>query len=438
MRIYKKILSNNLQTIFIPDSKRDTVAMGFFVATGARNEFDESQNGISHFLEHMMFKGTTNRDLNKLLSDIDKYTINYNAVTTFQHTYYYLQGLKIYTKQMMDILFDIFLNTLITTSDTNSERKVIMEESHLRNDSPFSKLYQEIHKKIFAGTTLANKIIGTENSLSNIKAKDIIDYKNKYYVPENMIFIMTGNFNYKLIFPSVIRSLSKLENVNMNELKLYNKNMKQNEIDIITKNMELQDKPYIYKKKNKYLNQVYVMLCFPLYDLYDKYNYEIQVISNLLTSGLSSRLNFSLRENNGITYNSQAYPIVYTKTSIFVIQFALNPKYLDRGIKIILKQLRSLKKELISDEELKKIKNMIISSAKTERTDPIDNLINYGINYLYDRDYKSDNGNFIKNIKNIRRNTVNKVACDFFLINKLNVFIYGNYDTIDDKLFEKI
>ena len=435
MKIYEKILPNQLKIVMLPNNNVNTVAVGVFILTGSRNEYGDTPQGVSHFLEHMLYKGTTNRARDKLLSDIDLYTVNYNGVTTRQHTYYYFQGISSNIKHLINLIFDMVFNSTIKTMDINRERNVIMEEKNLINDDPISKLQFKIHKKLFSGTTLGNKIIGTRESLQSIKRKDLVDYKNRYYVPSNMVFVVSGNFNVDMTFSIINRSLSNVPDVNIDKYHELNNIEHDKEMVSIMNGFESQNMPRLFKKSNKNLGKAYIIIVFPLYDLYEKYYPEIQILSNMLSYGAGSIFNMALRENNGLSYNIDSYAIVYSKISIYAISCATNPKSVNLCIRNILQQLRTLKRDIIPSQQLSQVKKMIVNSSNVVKYDPVSTLINYGISFLYNPNYKSSNAEYINKIKNVKRNNIRELANKIFVKNKMNIFIHGNYETINEKLF---
>ena len=421
MKYIIKTLQNQMKIIMIPMKKTNTVAMGFFVKAGSRNEFAEN-NGIAHFLEHMMFKGTSNRSVSELFNELDSINATYNAVTTTQYTYYYVSGFDIHMKKLLDIIIDMYINPIFLTKQINLERKVIMEEMRIRMDSPLMKLYTVLHKILFPNTSLSLSTIGTPQTVDSFKKSDFVEFRSGLYKPSNTVFVISGNFNpiltYKLIFPS----LCALTNSKI-QPKLY-----ADEGPIILQKMHNQLEPYVYIKKNDFFQQAYVLMAFPMYDLYKTKYAPINILSDLLTLGFSSRLIQSLREKNGITYSSASYPVVYSDCGLFFIQMVLNPTSLVQGLKILLKELKKIKNELMSPEEMKRLIGIAISEKRNALSSPMDVLTYFGLNFISDRTFKPDLNKDIEELKNMKRSDVKDVAGEIFLRDKINLFIYGNVE----------
>ena len=418
MKYIKKTLSNGMTIILAPMKQTQIICMGFFIKAGSRNETSED-SGIAHFLEHMMFKGTKTRSAEKLFYELDTAGALYNAGTTTQNTNYYIYGNCDDTKKLLDIVLDIYINPYFPEKEINKEKKVIIEEMRMRTDMPMMKLYIAMHKKIFHGTSLSREVIGTKESVMGLKKRDLVIFRETFYKPDNTVFVITGNFNPELIYKSLSKVLDNLTNPSL-EIKNY-----ENEKDIIIKQMMNQDQPYVYIKKNLLYQQVYIMLVFPIYDFYKYRSKEVDLLSELLSSGFSSRLTRALREQNGITYNSTSYPISYSDVGLFIIQMVINPIEFIKGIKIVFRELKKLKEETISDEEMQKIIKTLKNDNIFSRISPIDMLNYYGFNFLENRNFKPHEH---ENIDDIKKTDLRALAEEIFVRDKINLFIYGNIE----------
>ena len=427
MRYIKKVLDNGMYIIMVPLKETKIITMGFFIKAGSRNETDEN-SGIAHFLEHMMFKGTEGRTAEKLFNQLDSLGAVYNAATTAQHTYYYVYGAAEDIKELLDVILDIYINPKFETKEMNSEKKVIIEEMRMRFDSPLIKLYSTMHKKIFAGTSLARDVIGNVNTIMDFKKSDLINFRSSLYKPENTVFVVSGNFNPAPVYQILKKVLGPLENSSTSAVTYFH------EKPIIFKNMASQKEPYIYVKKSDLHEQAYVILAFPIYDLYSYKYRQIDLLTQLLSAGFSSRLYKALREENGLTYVSAAYPIVYSDSGLFLIQMILNPSEIVRGIKIVMTELKKIKNELMSKEELNKIINITKNEAIYSLIKPIDFLIYFGINFLSNREFNPDLDKELGKIKKVTRAEIQKIAKEIFVRDKINLFIYGKVDTLNYNL----
>lgn len=422
MKYLKKILDNGLTVVMVPQKNTRQIALGFFVMAGSRNE-NNRNHGIAHFLEHMLFKGTTHRKGSEINAEVDMLGAYYNAYTTHEHTYYFISGDAEDTKKLLDIILDIYINPNFDTKEMTKERKVVIEEMRMYEDTPTTKLYNVMHAKLFNSTSLSRSIIGTEETIMSIRRKDFIDFYTTFYRPNNTIFVVAGNFNPVPIYRIIRKVLTPLKNPAVDVPNYLD------EAKIILKNMRDQDQPYVYIKRNIRYKQVYLMLVFPIYDMFKTKSQEIGFLSRLLTWGHSSRIYSSLREKHGISYGSSTYPVAYSDVGLYVIQSIMNPIEFITGLKIILRELKRLKEELITTSEMKKLQKYAHNEAAFSMG-PLDTLIHFGLSFLYDRDFKPS-FEIDDQYSKITRVQIQKLAREIFVRDKINLFIYGNVDIID-------
>jgi len=406
----------------IPIKESKLITIGIFVKAGSRNETSVN-SGVAHFLEHMMFKGTNNRTSEELFKELDTMGTIYNAATTTQYTYYYVYGNSADTKEILDIILDIYINPKFSTVEMHKEQKVIIEEMRMRSDSPSNKLYTQMHRKIFAGTSLAREVIGTYDTVMNFRKNDLAEFRTELYKPDNTVLVIAGNFSPKPIYDLVKKILGPLKNSPKSPLTYFD------EKDTIITNMKNQLEPYISIKQNNMLQQVYLMMVFPMYDLYSYLYNEIDLLAQLLSGGSSSRLDHALREKNGITYTSASSPLVYSDCGLFVIKMILNPEKLVDGLTILLKELKKTKTSLMTHEEHTKIINIMKNDLLYSLIRPMDLMTYFGINLLYNREFKHDIDSDADNLKNITGEQIKKVAKKIFVRDKINLFLYGNVNT---------
>lgn len=422
MKYIKKILDNGLTVIMLPDKKSKFVSTGFFVNVGSRNEPD-NMHGIAHFLEHMVFKGTTERKASEIFLQLDKQGINYNAATAHQYTYYYLSGLSHNIKSLLDIMLDLFVNPSLPKNEIDKERKVIIEEMRMSGDSPNSKLFKLMHEKLFSETSLQHSIIGTESSINSIGKKDFNEFRKNLYMPNKTVFCIEGNFNHDLIFKTIEKILGPIENNKTAEKFTY-----ESDANIISARFNSQSHPVIHTKIDNNLDQAYVMIVYPLIEsnMYKQHAIEIDMLSHLLTNGFSSRLGKKLREEHGLTYNIDAGPMIYNDAGTFNISMVIHPDQLIFGIKLILKELKKLTKEEITTDELTKLKNIMQNEYTISNLQGLDKLKYFGLNFVADRNFKPDEETDIQKIKQIKKSQIKNISAKIFQKNKLNLFIYGN------------
>ena len=189
-----KILLNNGLTIILEKTNSNSVTLGVCVKTGSNNEEDKHR-GISHFIEHMIFEGTKNRTAQEIVKEIEGVGGEFNAFTDHEITFFYAKVLGKFFDKALNVISDIIKNSIFEEKTVEKERKVILEEMNLWYDDP--KAYQWIlfQKALYKKHPSKYPVIGFEKTLKRIKRKDIVNYFEKYYVPNNMVVIITGNFD---------------------------------------------------------------------------------------------------------------------------------------------------------------------------------------------------------------------------------------------------
>ncbi len=334
----KTFILKNGTTIVVEEIKNlRTVSIGILV--GAGNIYENKNNsGISHFIEHMIFKGTKNMSALDIVSKIDGIGGKINAYTSKEFTFFYVIVEDKHFSTAAQILSDIFLNSLFNEKDIELEKKVILEEIKLHKDSPET----EIHD-IFAQTALKNHplgmpILGTEESIKNISRESIKSYLKSVYLPKNIIISVAGNIKAKNVLNFFSPIFSK-----KNES---NKKLSSPAIEIKS-NCSL---------KTKNTEQIHFVIGTkgPMFNDEKKYTYSI--LDNILGSTMSSRLFQEIREKRGLAYSIQSYLQSFRQTGLFCIYAGTKKDTFEQTLYLILEEMKKIKKDGITDEELNRAK----------------------------------------------------------------------------------
>ncbi len=401
---------NNMKYIHVPmDKKNQIVSIGFIVKVGSRDE-DSNNNGISHFLEHMLFKGTKKRNTNKLLNELDNLGTYYNAMTTYDFTLYEIHGSKKDFLKLLKIFVNLYLGANLYQKDINKERNVILEEYNMVAGDISDHLTNCLMLEIFEGSNLDLPVIGTSKNIMNFKRKDLVKYRNKFYCPANTTFITVGDIDFDIVSKYLEKNIT-FECNSINE-----------RMHVIP----IQEMPRLNINHIDELGQAHILFGFHHngYLHKEEYNFETKVISSLLTSGSASLLFDILRTKNPLAYNVSSYNCDLEDTSVFNIQFSVDEKICDFAIELVLKTLKKILKDGISDTQLKKIKKNHINEVNLS-------VGNSEIMYFYLEE--SLKHNFISyednlnKIKNLTRSRVNKAIKHIFRHDNLNLILYGNF-----------
>lgn len=403
----KFTLKNGLPVILAPKKESKSVAVFLMYKVGSRCEKAAKIHGISHFVEHLMFKGTKKRpstlDISKELDTIGS---DYNAYTAKDHTAYHI---KVNAEDMeiaCDILSDMLYNSVFDKEKLEHEKGVIIEEIKMYEDQPIQYAEMLFEEEIFKGSDLEHNIAGTRNSVRGISREDIIEYLNDYYAPENAVLVIAGK-----IKPNVKKILNKYF-VRTGFGKKFKAKAK--------------FKPLLFKQNKpqgilsfKQTNQAHIALGFPAYPYNHPKLYALYVLATILGGNMSSRLFINVREKEGLCYYIRAQADVYEDTGDILIRSGLDVDKLEKGLKIISQNLRDIKLKGITSEELSKAKKFL-KGRLTMQLEELNDLAEfYGREFiLTDKMLTPDQK--ISKILAVTRKEVNQVAKEIFDKSKLN------------------
>jgi len=403
MKYNKYNLKNGLTYINIP-KKNELISVGFLVKVGSRDE-NKKNNGISHFLEHMLFKGTKKRNTSQLLKELDDLGTIYNALTTIDFTAYELHGDTQDKYKLIDIILDLYQGANLYQKDINKERGVILEEYNLTMYDITDIIFNTLSEELFKGTSLEQPIIGTKKNIKNFTRNDLVKFRNKYYCPSNTIFMTIGDVDEKKVI-NIINKKIKFECNNPNLRK-----------QIIS----TQDKPRLNITKSDGNGQVNILIAF-VHNGYNnkiEYNLESLIISYILTSGIGSILLNVLRTKYGLAYSCQSDNEELEDNSLFYIKTAVDEKRCDFALEKILEELYKLRKNGVNKIDINNIKKSIKNKKNL-----LDNQSGDLINYLHSV-MKGEKLDYKKKLDNIDKKKINEGIKHIFRNNNINVILVG-------------
>jgi predicted Zn-dependent peptidase len=340
----RKTLKNGVRVVLEHIPYVNSISIGIWVGSGSRYE-NEFNNGVSHFIEHMMFKGTTNRTAKQIAEEIEELGGQINAFTGKEATCFYVKLLDEHYKVGIDVLCDMIINPKFLESDIEKEKSVIQEEISMYEDSPEDLVTDILAKATWGNNTLSFPILGTSNTISKFTRETIIDYYMRTYVPENIVVSIAGNFNEEQIINELDEKFCGWSG--KSNLPLLLSSPKINK-EIIT--------------KNKDIEQIHVALTLNGIELGNDKLYSLLAINNFFGGGTSSRLFQMLREEHGYVYTIYSYPSSYKNIGTFNIYFALNEQYLEKSIDIIYEEINNMIKHKMDDTQIKKAKEQLKGS----------------------------------------------------------------------------
>ncbi len=416
--MYRKTkLKNGLRILTIP--QKETKAATILILVGAGSKYETKEvSGISHFLEHMFFKGTEKRKGPlEVAEDLDKIGGEFNAFTGEEYTGYYAKVNYSNFDIALDWVADIFLNSKIPSKELSKERGVIIEEINMYRENPMMYI-EDLWKKVLYGDQPAGwDIAGTAKSVSRIERKDIKKYMDEHYVASNTVICVAGNIDQEKTIEEVKKYFSGIKNISPKE-----------KLPVIEKQKEPQVK-ILYKKGN----QTNLALGVRGYSINHPHNFTLDVMAVILGGAMSSRLFKEVREKLGAAYYIKTYNNADSDSGSLVTMAGVDNKKLDKVIEVILREYKKLTKVKVSESELKKAKEYIKGKIilKMEASDAQASF--YGTQELLKNNILSLEDVF-KKVDKVTSEDIIEVARDIFKNEKLNMALIGPFKNKKIKL----
>ena len=349
MNYHTHTLSNGLRIIHAPNQSA-VAYCGFAIDAGTRDEA-ENEQGMAHFVEHLLFKGTQKRHAWHILNRMEHVGGDLNAYTNKEETVVYSAFLAEHFPRAVELLADIVFHSTFPQTEIDKEVEVIIDEIQSYEDSPCELIFDDFEELIFPHHPLGRNILGKPDLLHQFKSEDALRFTNRYYQPNNMIFFVQGNIDFKRVIRLVEKATADLSsNASTFERK----------------------RPEVYIPQTLTLHrdthQAHVMIGSRGYDAHNEKRTALYLLNNILGGpGMNSRLNVSLRERSGLVYNVEANLTSYTDTGVFCIYFGTEHKDVDRCIRLVKKELKKLCDKPLSPIQLAAAKKQIIGQIGVAR-----------------------------------------------------------------------
>lgn len=421
MNYKKTTLPNGLRVLTIPMPSFESATVLVMVSAGSRYE-NRKNSGISHFLEHMAFKGTHKRPTALEISTlVDGIGGESNAFTGKETTGYYIKSASTHVELSMDVLSDMLTNSLFDKIEIDKERGVINEEINLYEDTPVRKIGDIYERLLYGDTPMGWDIAGFKDVIKNVQREDFIAYMDSLYSASNMTVVVAGGITSE-----------KVEEL----AGKYFGHMKSFDTLRYEKVVVHQKKPQVMIKEKK-TEQVHIALGVPTVSLDSEERYPLSVLSAILGGGMSSRLFHEVREKRGLAYYVRTSSDHYQDAGTLVSTAGIDPKRIDDAISVILQEYDTIAdpKNRISGSELSKAKEFLKGHLVLELEDSRSVAVYYAAQELLEK--KIENPDEVLNkIDAITAEDVERVAQKYFDRKKLNLAIIGNFQ--DGQKFEKL
>jgi len=384
-----------------------SISVGVFVGAGSACE-KKTENGISHFLEHMFFKGTKTRTAKEIAEFMDYCGGQLNAITSKEYTCFYAKVLENHSDKAFEILSDMLINSTFTAENTELERKVITEEIKIGEDTPEDLIFDMISEITWKNSPLGFPVAGTVESVSGISRDMILKYYKNKYCGENIVISVVGSFDEKDI-------KDRLENY-FGAVPSYSFNKVPDEYINVENGLII---------KNKEIEQCQLCISFEGLKRSDEMVYDLLAVNSLLGGSMSSRLFQKIREENGLSYSVYSYLNTYTTNGSLVIYAGMNPDELEKVLKLINDEILALKTCHFTESEIFSAGEQIRSGIIMGLESMSQRMMSYGKNLLLEGKIE-DTDTLMNKISKVTCERASLITKKIFDRNKMNIAVLGN------------
>lgn len=407
----KKILNNQLRLLLLPQKTARTVTSLLLVRAGSKYETKEI-NGISHFLEHMLFKGTSRRPTPlEVASTLDRVGGNYNAFTDREYTGYYAQVRPEHLSLSLDWLSDIFLHSLLKPEAIEREKGVILEELNMYLDTPLQYISEVWENLLYGDQPAGWDVIGTRETIIGVNQKKLRNYYQNHYSTHNTVLTIAGR-------------LENIEKIQENIEGFFKEANIQEPLDkLAVKESQSQPQSLIKFKKT---DQTHLSLGVRAYSLKDKQRWPQAILAVILGGNMSSRLFRVIREEHGLAYYVRSFSQLYTDTGYLTTQAGIANAKVKTAVKLILKEYSQLAKKGVKQQELEEAKEYLKGSLSLSLESSSSLASFYAQQELLQGTILSPEETAQK-ISQVSLEEVNQLARELFIDSKLNLALIGPY-----------
>jgi len=404
-RYFTHTLSNGLR-IILQQTTSQVAYCGYAVNAGTRDE-DPDTPGMAHFIEHMLFKGTTRRKAWHILNRMEHVGGDLNAFTNKEETVVYCSFMKQDFTRAAELLTDLVFHSVFPEHEIEKECEVIIDEIKMYEDTPAELIFDDFEDLIFAGHPLGRNILGNAERLRSYGKTDADAFFHRYYKPDNMIFFVMGNYTIE----QVIREVEKHTSV----------------ITASPVLLHRQQPPFCAAKRqdvSKQSHQAHVMIGGRAYDGQSTKRVALNLINNIIGGpGMNSRLNIALREHRGLVYEIESNYTPYTDIGTFSIYFGCDHEDAERCIDLVFKELKQFREQRLSDSQMRAAKKQLIGQIGVSSDNNENNALGMAKTFLhYNRFITSEEA--FKNIELLTADLLQEVAQEILAESNLSILRY--------------
>ena len=406
--------------VALPAENRESASLGIWITTGGRYENKEFK-GISHYLEHMLFKGSKKYSCRKIKESIEGVGGSLNGFTSEELTCYLVKIPAQHLEMSLDVLSDMVINPLLAEEEVEKERTVILEEAKMYKDLPQSYVYELLDELLWPDQPLGSSIIGTEESISRIKKDDLGSYQKKYYTPRNIVISACGKLNYQLLVKRVERLFGKLSCEAVNAFSRAEVNQSKPQLKLLDKDTE----------------QTHMVLGFHGFRRDHELRHALGLLHIILGANMSSRLFNELREKRGLAYEIGTQVKRFHDTGAFIVHAGIDNKKVGDAIGVILEELSKVTKEQVSAGEFRRAKDFYMGQLSLALEDTLDHMLWIGESTAcMNKTYTLKD--IIKEVAEVSRQDVLKAAKGVLNANNTNLALIGPLKESESQIYDRL
>lgn len=405
MQSNEHILPNGLRIIHKPTLSK-VAYCGFAIDAGTRDE-EENEQGMAHFVEHLIFKGTEKRKAWHILNRMENVGGDLNAYTNKEETVVYSAFLTEHLERAMELLGDIVFHSTFPQHEIEKETEVIIDEIQSYEDTPSELIFDDFEDLIFRNHPLGRNILGKPDLLRGFRSEDVLSFTRRYYQPGNMVFFVQGQYDFKKVVCLATKYYSDVPAV-----------------DVVSRRVP----PPLYVPEQltiaKDTHQAHVMIGSRGYHAFDDKRTALYLLNNILGGpGMNSRLNVALRERRGLVYTVESNLTSYTDTGAFCIYFGTDLEDMDTCLRLTYKELKRMRDNKMSPSQLAAAKKQLIGQIGVASDNFENNALGMAKTYLHYHKYESSESVF-QRIEALTAEQLLEVANEMFAEPYLSTLVY--------------
>ncbi len=419
----KKTFKSGLRAIVAPMENSETVTLLMLVGTGSRYEA-KNINGISHFLEHLFFKGTKSRPSpGQVAGVLDKIGAAYNAFTSKEYTGFWVKSAFDEFDTGLDIVSDILLEPIFKKEEIEKERGVIFQEKNMREDMPQARASEILENVLYGDSPLGWDVIGTKQSIKSISREQIINYLKSHYIGSNAVVAVAGNIDATAVFSKLGKAFKKMPRGKTGQRK---------------KADDFQKNPQI-KLVEKKTDQMHLAMGLRAYNMFDEKKYPFGLLSTILGGNMSSRLWMEIREKFGLAYYVGAGGEQYADAGYLSVRAGVPHEKLPEVVKKTAEIITAIKNKGVSEQELKDAKSFTRGRLALSLESSDDIATFFAEQELLLRKILQPE-DILKKIGKVSKSDILKIGADIFKPGKVNLVAIGQHKDIkrQEQLYKKI